>query len=48
MKCDGLIEKIKTRVAAIDPNGERKVIGVFLFKITAEDGVHNLGKILKN
>ena len=44
MKCDAVIEKIKARVAAIDPNGPRKVLGVFQLNIEAADGVHEIGK----
>ncbi|XP_055586368.1 uncharacterized protein LOC129739021 [Uranotaenia lowii] len=29
MSLDQVIERIKTRVAAVDPNGPRKVLGVF-------------------
>lgn len=40
MKCDAVINKIKERVAAVDPNN-RKVVGVFQLKIKAADGVHD-------
>lgn len=46
MKCDQVIEKIKTRVGNIDPNGPRKVLGVFLLSIKAADGQHDLSKDL--
>lgn len=39
MKCDAVIDKIKARVAAVDPNN-RKVVGVFQLNIKAADGVH--------
>ncbi|XP_035775411.1 non-specific lipid-transfer protein-like 1 [Anopheles albimanus] len=42
MKCDAVIEKIRARVAAIDPNGPRKVLGVFQLNIEAADGVHEI------
>ncbi|XP_053682115.1 non-specific lipid-transfer protein-like 1 [Sabethes cyaneus] len=48
MKCDAVIEKIKARVAGIDPNGPRKVLGVFQLIIEASDGVHELVVDLKN
>ncbi|XP_055587834.1 uncharacterized protein LOC129740253 [Uranotaenia lowii] len=48
MKCDAVIEKIKARVAAIDPNGPRKVLGVFQLNIKAADGVHEIIVDLKN
>ncbi|XP_058813823.1 non-specific lipid-transfer protein-like 1 [Topomyia yanbarensis] len=48
MKCDAVIEKIKTRVAGIDPNGPRKVLGVFQLFIEASDGIHELVVDLKN
>ncbi|XP_055524907.1 non-specific lipid-transfer protein-like 1 [Wyeomyia smithii] len=48
MKCDAVIEKIKVRVAGIDPNGPRKVLGVFQLIIEASDGVHELVVDLKN
>lgn len=44
MKCDAVIEKIKARVAGIDANGPRKVLGVFQLNIEAADGVHELGE----
>uniref|UniRef100_A0A182PNM3 SCP2 domain-containing protein n=1 Tax=Anopheles epiroticus TaxID=199890 RepID=A0A182PNM3_9DIPT len=47
MKCDAVIEKIKARVAAIDPNGPRKVLGVFQLNIEAADGVHEIVVDLK-
>lgn len=48
MKCDAVIEKIKARVAAVDPSGERKVLGVFQLNIKAADGTHNWIVDLKN
>ncbi|XP_055540869.1 peroxisomal multifunctional enzyme A [Wyeomyia smithii] len=48
MKCDGVIEKIKTRVAGIDASGPRKVLGVFQLNIQAADGAHELVVDLKN
>uniref|UniRef100_A0A182N5K3 SCP2 domain-containing protein n=1 Tax=Anopheles dirus TaxID=7168 RepID=A0A182N5K3_9DIPT len=47
MKCDAVIEKIKARVAAIDANGPRKVLGVFQLNIEAADGVHEIVVDLK-
>lgn len=44
MKCDAVIEKIKARVAAVDANGPRKVLGVFQLNIKAADGVHKWSK----
>ncbi|XP_055677093.1 uncharacterized protein LOC129786239 [Lutzomyia longipalpis] len=41
MKSDPVIERIKTRVAGVDPNGPRKVLGIFQLNIKAADGVHN-------
>lgn len=41
MKSDSVIEKIKTRVAAVDPNGPRKVLGVIQLNITTDDGTVN-------
>ncbi|XP_055698514.1 uncharacterized protein LOC129798982 [Phlebotomus papatasi] len=40
MKSDPVIERIKTRVAGVDPNGPRKVLGVFQLNIKAADGMH--------
>lgn len=48
MKCDAVIEKIRARVAAVDPAGERKVLGVFQLNIKAADGTHNWIIDLKN
>lgn len=48
MKCDCVINKIKERVAAIDPNGPRTVLGVFQLNVKAADGVHNIIVDLKN
>ncbi|XP_058464036.1 non-specific lipid-transfer protein-like 1 [Malaya genurostris] len=48
MKCDAVIEKIKTRVAGIDPKGPRKVLGVFQLFIEASDGTHEIVVDLKN
>ncbi|GAB0096513.1 hypothetical protein DMENIID0001_120370 [Sergentomyia squamirostris] len=39
MKSDPVIERIKTRVAGVDPNGPRKVLGVFQLNIKTGDGV---------
>lgn len=42
MKCDAVINKIKERVAAVDPNGPRTILGVFQLNVKAADGVHNI------
>ncbi|XP_065084712.1 non-specific lipid-transfer protein-like 1 [Ochlerotatus camptorhynchus] len=47
MKCDAVVEKIKARVAGIDANGPRKVLGVFQLNIEAADGLHELVVDLK-
>ncbi|XP_035891517.1 uncharacterized protein LOC118502902 [Anopheles stephensi] len=47
MKCDAVIEKIKARIASIDPNGPRKVLGVFQLNIEAADGIHEIVVDLK-
>ncbi|XP_058813821.1 peroxisomal multifunctional enzyme A-like [Topomyia yanbarensis] len=36
---DQVIERIKVRVAAVDPNGPRKVLGVFQLNIKTATGV---------
>ncbi|XP_055524824.1 uncharacterized protein LOC129718257 [Wyeomyia smithii] len=36
---DQVIERIKARVAAIDPNGPRKVLGVFQLNVKTASGV---------
>ncbi|KAL1379040.1 hypothetical protein pipiens_003857 [Culex pipiens pipiens] len=36
---DQVIERIKTRVAAVDPNGPRKVLGVFQLDVNTGAGV---------
>ncbi|EAT35109.1 AAEL012703-PA [Aedes aegypti] len=47
MKCDAVIDRIKARVAGIDANGPRKVLGVFQLNIEAADGLHELVVDLK-
>ncbi|XP_062536250.1 uncharacterized protein LOC134205214 [Armigeres subalbatus] len=39
MTVETIIERIKVRVAAVDPNGPRKVLGVFQLNIKTETGV---------
>uniref|UniRef100_A0A182M1P2 SCP2 domain-containing protein n=1 Tax=Anopheles culicifacies TaxID=139723 RepID=A0A182M1P2_9DIPT len=39
MSLETVIEKVKARVAAVDPNGPRKVLGVFQFHIKTASGV---------
>lgn len=36
---DQVIERIKARVAAVDPNGPRKVLGVFQLDVNTGAGV---------
>ncbi|XP_058467744.1 uncharacterized protein LOC131440464 [Malaya genurostris] len=36
---DQVIERIKVRVAAVDPNGPRKVLGVFQLNVKTASGV---------
>lgn len=45
MSLETVIEKVKARVAAVDPNGPRKVLGVFQFNIKTASGVEQYGKI---
>lgn len=40
MKCTPYLEQIAARIAAMDPAAERKVPGVFQYKIKADDGIH--------
>ncbi|XP_055303410.1 uncharacterized protein LOC129569039 [Sitodiplosis mosellana] len=35
---DEIVEKIRTRIASVDPNGPRKVTGVFQLNIRSDDG----------
>lgn len=35
---DEIVEKIRSRVASVDPNGPRKVTGVFQLNIKNDDG----------
>ena len=37
-KMDQIVEKIRSRIASVDPNGERKVTGVFQLNIKSDDG----------
>uniref|UniRef100_A0A182FAT4 SCP2 domain-containing protein n=2 Tax=Anopheles albimanus TaxID=7167 RepID=A0A182FAT4_ANOAL len=39
MSLETVIEKVKARVAAVDPNGPRKVLGVFQFNIKTASGI---------
>ncbi|XP_035891516.1 uncharacterized protein LOC118502901 [Anopheles stephensi] len=39
MSLEAVIEKVKARVNAVDPNGPRKVLGVFQFNIKTASGV---------
>ncbi|XP_065084706.1 peroxisomal multifunctional enzyme A-like [Ochlerotatus camptorhynchus] len=39
MSLDIVIERIKARVAAVDPNGPRKVLGVFQLNVKTGSGV---------
>uniref|UniRef100_A0A182KHN0 SCP2 domain-containing protein n=1 Tax=Anopheles christyi TaxID=43041 RepID=A0A182KHN0_9DIPT len=39
MSLETVIDKVKARVAAVDPNGPRKVLGVFQFNIKTASGV---------
>ncbi|XP_062536238.1 uncharacterized protein LOC134205208 [Armigeres subalbatus] len=39
MSVDTIIEKIKARLAAVDPNGPRKVVGVFQLNIKTDSDV---------
>ncbi|XP_052865351.1 uncharacterized protein LOC128271759 [Anopheles cruzii] len=39
MSLETVIERVKARVAAVDPNGPRKVLAVFQFNIKTADGV---------
>jgi hypothetical protein len=39
MKCDAVIDRVKARVAAVDPNGPRKLVGIFQFNIECADGM---------
>ncbi|XP_053682109.1 uncharacterized protein LOC128732768 [Sabethes cyaneus] len=39
MSLEQVIEKIKARVAAVDPNGPRKVLGVFQLNVKTASGV---------
>lgn len=41
---DQVIERIKARVAAVDPNGPRKVLGVFQLNIKTASGVEEWSK----
>lgn len=43
-----VIEKIRGRLAAVDPNGPRKVVGVFQINIECEDGTKNYVCDLRN
>lgn len=42
-----IFDKIRARVAAVDPNGPRKVLGVLLINIQTADGIKNLTIDLK-
>lgn len=44
---DEIVEKIRARVAAVDPNGPRKVLGTIQVDIQSEDGVKHLTIDLK-
>ncbi|XP_050086456.1 uncharacterized protein LOC126571730 [Anopheles aquasalis] len=39
MSLETVIDKVKARVAAVDPNGPRKVLGVFQFNIKTASGI---------
>lgn len=39
---DEVVEKIRARLAGIDPDGPRKVKGVFQMNINTADGVRNI------
>lgn len=43
-----IIEKIKSRLATVNPDGPRKVVGVFQLNIDTDDGVKNYVCDLKN
>lgn len=43
-----VIEKIRGRLAAVDPNGPRKVVGVFQLIIECDDGIKNYVCDLRN
>lgn len=43
-----IIEKIKLRLATVNPDGPRKVVGVFQLNIDTDDGVKNYICDLKN
>lgn len=45
---DEIVEKIRARVAAVDPNGPRKMVGVIQVDIQSGDGVKHLTIDLKN
>lgn len=38
---EAVLEKIRGRFAAVDPNGPRKVLGVFQLNVQTEDGIKN-------
>lgn len=44
---DEIVEKIRARIAGVDPNGPRKVPGVFLVNVKTADGVKTLTIDLK-
>lgn len=37
-----IVEKIRARVAAVDPNGPRKVVGVIQVDVHSDDGIKHL------
>ncbi|XP_055617387.1 uncharacterized protein LOC129762846 [Toxorhynchites rutilus septentrionalis] len=47
MSLDLVVEKIKARVAAVDPNGPRKVLGVFQLNVNIEGSIEQLTVDLK-
>lgn len=46
MSVETIIERIKARVAAVDPNGPRKVLGVFQLNIKTASGVEQWSEFL--